>query len=130
VNESTAEIPSISGADLRAVLSAIANFGICERGVAHICNAFAALQSRNRAVSPASQNQKDEEFELWRTAKSGDRFLAEIKARGKSAAELRLRPLEPVAEKLIDFSDQNRLQLFDFKPLLLARVIQPERQRL
>jgi hypothetical protein len=36
--------------------------------------------------------------------------------------------LEPVAEKLIDFSDQNRLQLFDLEPLLLARVIQPERE--
>jgi hypothetical protein len=38
--------------------------------------------------------------------------------------------LEPVAEKLIDFSDRNKLQLFDFEPLLLARVIQPMRKML
>jgi hypothetical protein len=38
--------------------------------------------------------------------------------------------LEHVAEKLIDFSDQNMLHLFDFEHLLLARVIQPERKML
>jgi hypothetical protein len=36
------------------------------------------------------------------------------------------RTLEHVPEKLIDFSDENMLQLFDFEHLLLARVIQPE----
>jgi hypothetical protein len=36
------------------------------------------------------------------------------------------RTLEHVPEKLIDFSDENILQLFDFEHLLLARVIQPE----
>jgi hypothetical protein len=36
--------------------------------------------------------------------------------------------LEHVPEKLIGFSDQNMLQFFDFEHLLLARVIQPERE--
>jgi len=37
---------------------------------------------------------------------------------------------EHVAEKLTGFADRNRLQLFDFEALLLARVIQPEHKRL
>jgi hypothetical protein len=40
------------------------------------------------------------------------------------------RVLEPVSEKLIDFSEKTRLQIFDFEPLLLARVIRPERKML
>jgi hypothetical protein len=38
--------------------------------------------------------------------------------------------LEPVPEKLPDFSAKNMLQLVNFEHLLLARVIQPERKRL
>jgi hypothetical protein len=38
--------------------------------------------------------------------------------------------IKHVPEKLIDFSDQNMLQIFDFEHLLLARAIQPERKML
>jgi len=39
-------------------------------------------------------------------------------------------PLKHVPEKLPDFPDQNMRLLFDFEHRVLAREIQPERQKL